>query len=64
MYQIIEHCPSVIGIHNDIGVYEKTLEEHNKNLLHLIRSRRIAISSMFQSVIFNSNKSLSMDACS
>ena len=37
MDQIIERCEGVIGIHNDICVYGSTDQEHDANLLNLLK---------------------------
>ena len=38
MDQITDRLPGIIAIHNDICVYGKTREEHNTNLLQLMKT--------------------------
>ena len=37
MDQILELCPGTVGISDDIGVFGKTEQEHDKNLLNLMK---------------------------
>ena len=50
MDQITDRLPGVIAIHNDICIYGKTQEQHNKNLLQLLK-----IDSK-NGLVFNSRK--------
>ena len=36
MDQILEKCPGVIGIHDDVVIYGKTREEHDSNLVNFL----------------------------
>ena len=36
MDQILEKCPGVIGIHNDVVIHGKTREEHDANLVNFL----------------------------
>ena len=36
MDQILEKCPGVIGIHDDVVIYGKTREEHDANLVNFL----------------------------
>ena len=36
MDRILEHCPGVIGIHNDVIVYGYTQEDHDANLINFL----------------------------
>ena len=50
MDQITYRLPGIIAIHNDICVYGKTREEHNTNLLQLMKT------ASKNGVVFNSHK--------
>ena len=50
MDQITERLPGIIAIHDNICVYGKTQQEHDKHLLQLMKS------AAKQGLIFNSNK--------
>ena len=36
MYRILEQCPSVIGIHDDVIIYGYTREDHDSNLINFL----------------------------
>ena len=38
MNQITDRLPAIIAIHNDICVFGKTREEHDTNLLELMKT--------------------------
>lgn len=50
MDQILEHCPGVEGITDDVCVLGKTVEEHNKNLINLMEVAKK------HGLVFNSKK--------
>ena len=50
MDQITDRLPGIIAIHDDICVYGKTREEHNTNLLELMKT------SSKNGLVFNSHK--------
>ena len=50
MDQITERLPGVIAIHDDICVFGKTQEQHNKNLLQLLKT------ASARGLVFNSRK--------
>ena len=50
MDQLTDRLPGIIAIHNDICVYSKTQEKHDKNLLQLMKT------AAKQGLVFNSNK--------
>ena len=50
MDQLTDRLPGIIAIHDDICVYSKTQEQHDKNLLQLMKT------AAKQGLVFNSNK--------
>ena len=50
MDQIIDRLPGIIAIHDDICVYGKDTEEHDKHLLQLMKT------ATQQGLVFNSSK--------
>ncbi|GFR91547.1 transposon Ty3-I Gag-Pol polyprotein [Elysia marginata] len=50
MDQILERCPSTLGISDDVCVFGRTEEEHDKNLLNLMEVSRA------KGLVFNSSK--------
>ena len=50
MDQIVESCPGTISIADDIGVFGKTIEEHNRNLITLMDK------ALRHGLIFNESK--------
>ena len=51
MAQITERLPGVIAIHNDICVFGKTQEQHDKHLLQLLKT------ASARGLVFKSRKS-------
>ncbi|GFR59525.1 zinc knuckle domain containing protein [Elysia marginata] len=50
MVQILERCPGTLGIYDDVCVFGRTEEEHDKNLLNLMEVSRA------KGLVFNSTK--------
>ena len=50
MDQLTDRLPGIINIHDDICVYSKTQEQHDKHLLQLMKT------AAKQGLVFNSNK--------
>ena len=50
MDQITDRSPGIIAIHNDICAYGKTREEHDTNLLQLMKT------ALRNGLVFNSHK--------
>ena len=50
MDQITDRLPGIIAIHDDICVFGKTQEQHDKHLLQLMKT------AVKQGLLFNSNK--------
>ena len=50
MDQLTDRLPGIIAIHDDICVYSKTQEQHDKHLLQLMKT------AAKQGLVFNSNK--------
>ena len=47
---ILEQCPGVIGIHDDVVIFRKSKENHNVNLINLMNVCQM------ESLILNSMK--------
>ena len=65
MDQIAEHCPSVIVTHDDIAIHGKYCDEHDKNLLNLMKvMQENGPISIPKHMTADNHRSISMDACS